>query len=111
MVLQRMARVNKEDIVDFIAENLDEDIVIPKMHLKEVLDLVFAAMKTAFANEQGVQITGFGTFKPVIRAAKLGVNPQTKKRIKIPEKRSVTFKVSPQFKAEMNEKEIVPIKG
>lgn len=82
-----MARVNKEDIVEFVAANLDEEMGIPKICLKEILDLVIAAMKEAFENEQGVQITGFGTFKPVIRAEKLCINPQTKKRIKVPEKR------------------------
>jgi DNA-binding protein HU-beta len=103
-----MARVNRDDIVSTIAKQVEG---LNKKDIKVIVDMVFETMKEAFKLEQGVQLVGFGTFKPVISAARLGINPQTKKRIKIKEKRSVRFKVSPQLKAELNEKAITPVRS
>ena len=40
-----------------------------------------------------VQFVGWGTFEVKERAARTGINPQTKKEIKIPAKNVVKFKV------------------
>ena len=39
-----------------------------------------------------VAILGFGTFSVTERQARMGINPRTKKQIKIPARKSVKFK-------------------
>lgn len=47
-----------------------------------------------------VQIPGFGTFSVSERAARKGINPQTKKVIEIPAKKSAKFKAGSGLKVD-----------
>lgn len=48
------------------------------------LDATLSIIKTALKNKDGIRLVGFGSFKVATRKARTGVNPQTKKTIKIP---------------------------
>ena len=52
----------------------------------------------ALAAGDKVAIPGFGTFGVRARAARTGVNPATKQKIAIPEKKAVFFKVGKTLK-------------
>jgi DNA-binding protein HU-beta len=45
-----------------------------------------------------IQLIGFGSFEVAKRAARKGVNPQTKKTISIPAKKVVKFKAGKELK-------------
>ena len=49
--------------------------------------------------KEPVQIIGFGTFSVVKRAARKGINPQTREPIKIKASKSVKFKPGAKLKA------------
>ncbi len=49
-----------------------------------------------------IELIGFGTFKPDIKAQRNGVNPKTHEKIIIAESKTVKFKISPKFKAKLN---------
>lgn len=75
-----MANVNKDALVDAIAVKTDL--------AKKSVEAVIEALQEVITNEirQGnkVTLTGFGTFKISKRAAREGINPQTKEKIQIP---------------------------
>lgn len=75
-----MANVNKDALVDSIAAKTDL--------AKKAVESVIEALQEMITNEirQGnkVTLTGFGTFKVSQRAAREGINPQTKEKIQIP---------------------------
>ncbi len=75
-----MANVNKDALVDSIATKTDL--------AKKAVESVIEALQEVITNEirQGnkVTLTGFGTFKVSQRAAREGINPQTKAKIQIP---------------------------
>ena len=48
-----------------------------------------------------VQLVGFGTFEVKERAARVGINPQTKAQIKIPASKAPVFKAGNTFKGEI----------
>ncbi len=48
-----------------------------------------------------VQLVGFGTFEVKERAARTGINPQTKAQIKIPASKAPVFKAGNTFKGEI----------
>ena len=52
----------------------------------------------ALANGEKVQLTGFGTFEVRERAARTGLNPLTKKTIKIPASKSPAFTAGSNLK-------------
>lgn len=53
----------------------------------------------ALANGEKVQLTGFGTFEVRERAARVGLNPLTKKQIEIAASKSPAFKAGSKLKA------------
>jgi DNA-binding protein HU-beta len=56
------------------------------------------ALKDALAKGEKVQLIGFGTFDVVERAARTGINPQTKKKMQIPAKKAVRFRAGKPLK-------------
>ena len=49
-----------------------------------------------------VNLTGFISFKPVVRAARKGRNPQTGEEIRIPETKTAKVKIGKPFKEALN---------
>ena len=50
----------------------------------KALDATLSIIKVALKNKDDVRLVGFGSFKVGTRKARTGINPQTKKSIKIP---------------------------
>lgn len=75
-----MKNVNKDALVHAICERTSLS--------KKDVELTLEALEDVVTNElrQGnkVTLTGFGTFKVSNRAAREGINPQTKQKITIP---------------------------
>ena len=67
---------------------------ISKAAAKKALDTTTAAIAGAVKKGDKVALVGFGTFSTVKRAARTGVNPKTKDKIKIKAKTVVKFKAS-----------------
>jgi DNA-binding protein HU-beta len=62
--------------------------------VNSVMDVVMEAL----AKGEKVQLTGFGTFEVRERAARTGLNPLTKKTIKIPASKTPAFKAGSKLK-------------
>ena len=58
----------------------------------DCLEAMLGAISKERSKEGSVTLTGFGTFKVSHRAARMGVNPQTGAKIKIPARKVPTFK-------------------
>ncbi|MCX5874970.1 MAG: HU family DNA-binding protein [Deltaproteobacteria bacterium] len=86
--------MNKSEFVSKIAEASDLTKVAAEKTLNSVLDVI----STALANEESVNLIGFGSFSVTQRAARIGRNPQTGKEMKIAEKKVVKFKVGKKLK-------------
>lgn len=70
--------MNKADIIDHIAETLDD-----RNQAKAAVDSLLAHITSALRKGETVTLSGFGTFKCVQRKARQGVNPRTGEKIKI----------------------------
>jgi DNA-binding protein HU-beta len=66
---------------------------ITKSQIDEVLVHAFDLIREV-AYKEPVTLKGFGTFKVVTRAAKVGRNPKTGVEIAIPERKAFVFKAS-----------------
>ncbi len=66
---------------------------ITKKEIDEALSHAFDLIREV-AHKEPVTLRGFGTFKVVTRAAKMGRNPQTGETLAIPEKQAFVFKAA-----------------
>lgn len=81
-----------------LAEVVSEKHNLTKKEANEIVDLVFDTMAVSLKKGDKVDITGFGKFEVKTRAARTGINPQTKETIQIPESKVPGFKASKSLK-------------
>lgn len=81
--------MNKSELIDAMAA----DAGITKVAAKAALESFVANVTSALQQKDGkVSLVGFGTFSVAERAARQGINPTTKKPIKIAAKTVAKFK-------------------
>ena len=79
--------MTKSEFVDKLAEKGE----ITKKLASDTIDLVFSSVSDVLVAGGEISIPGFGKFSVVKRKARTGMNPQTKKKIKIPAKKVPKF--------------------
>lgn len=85
--------MNKGELIDVIAVEAG----ISKASAKKALEATLDAVKGALAKGDKVSLIGFGTFSVAERAARTGVNLQTKQAITIPAKKVAKFKAGAEL--------------
>ena len=81
--------MNKSELIDAIAKDAGITKVAAKAALESFISNVTATLKK---KDGKVSLVGFGTFSVAERAARQGINPATKKPIKIAAKTVAKFK-------------------
>lgn len=74
-----MTNVTKDQIVDAVATRTDMTKKDVEAFLEALLDEITVQMQKGMK----VTFTGFGAFRVLDRAARMGINPKTKERIQI----------------------------
>jgi len=90
--------VNKTDLVKAVAQKAD----MTQKDAEKAINSVFAAIEEALANDDKVQIIGFGTFEVKTREERKGRNPQTGNEITIPASKNPVFKAGKGLKDIVN---------
>jgi DNA-binding protein HU-beta len=90
--------MNKTELINQIAESAS----ITKKEAGEALQSFMMAITDTLEKGDKLQLVGFGTFSVTKRAARDGRNPQTGKKIKIPAKKVVKFKVGSKLSDAVN---------
>ena len=75
-----MKNINKDTLVQSIVDKTE----LSKRDIEGVIEAMIDAITNELRQGNKVTLTGFGTFKPSPRAARVGINPQTKAKINIP---------------------------
>lgn len=86
--------MNKGDIVSAIATKAGFTLKDADEAYKAFVEAVAEALKAG----DSVALAGFGTFKVKEKAARTGINPQTKEQITIPATKAPSFKFGKSFK-------------
>ncbi len=79
--------MNKAELISAIASESG----LSKVDSKKALDGFITAVTNSLKKGEKVTLVGFGTYSVVERNARQGINPQTKKPIKIAAKKVVKF--------------------
>jgi DNA-binding protein HU-beta len=85
--------MNKTELVNAIAT----EAKLTKVAAKAALEAGLKTVANALAKGDKVALIGFGTFAVNKKAARTGINPATKAKIKIPAKKVVKFKAGAQL--------------
>ena len=80
--------MTKTDLVNEIAAKAN----LSKNDAKAALDACLESIEPALANDDKVQLIGFGTFSVVEKPEHEGINPRTKEKITIAARKAVKFK-------------------
>lgn len=86
--------MNKTELVAAIAEKAEISKKDADKALAAFVDVVSDSLKSG----DKVQLVGFGTFEVRERAARTGINPQTKQSITIAASKNPVFKAGKAFK-------------
>lgn len=86
--------MNKKELVSALAEKMG----ISKKESGEMLNGLLDVVSGALEKKEDVKLVGFGTFSVVERKARKGVNPTTKKPIKIPATKVPKFRAGSDLK-------------
>ncbi|MBO4871558.1 MAG: HU family DNA-binding protein [Muribaculaceae bacterium] len=89
--------MNKTELVNAIAA----EAKLTKVQAKEALEATLKAVGETLAKGDKVALIGFGTFSINKKAARTGVNPRTKQKIKIAAKKVVKFKAGADLNAKL----------
>ena len=90
--------MNKKDLVEAISSKTSTS----KKSAEELLNTFVDVVSEELKKDGKVQLVGFGTFETRKRAARKGINPQTKEEIKIPATKAPVFKAGKAFKDIVN---------
>ena len=91
--------MNKELLVKEVTNQIND---ATQKDIKIVVETVFDTIKNTVASDEKVNITGFGSFESVERAAKKARNPHTGEEIMVAASKAPKFKASKIFKDAVN---------
>ena len=86
--------MNKAELVAALANKAD----VSKKDAEIVLNAFIETVQDTVKADDKVQLVGFGAFEARKRAARVGINPQTKAKVEIPACKAPVFKAGKAFK-------------
>lgn len=90
--------MNKSDLIEAMVSKTG----LTKVKSGEALDALIEAVTDSLKSGDSVSLIGFGVFKALERAARIGRNPKTGAEIKIAAKKSVSFVAGKSLKDSVN---------
>lgn len=84
-----------------LVRNLSESTALSQKEVELFIESLASVIKDKCSDMDSIAIPGFGTFEPRKRLEKITVHPSTGKRILIPPKISLTFKMSAVLKQKL----------
>ncbi|MBI4860597.1 MAG: HU family DNA-binding protein [Candidatus Riflebacteria bacterium] len=79
--------MNKHELAQLIAKEAE----LTNVQATAAVNAITEGIQKALKKGNDVTLVGFGTFKVVKRKARVGINPQTKEKMKIPARKAVKF--------------------
>ena len=91
--------MNKGELIEAVQAELGDDTT--KKAAEEAVSAVLDSIVKGVQTDGSVQVIGFGTFEVRQRAARDGINPKTKEKIRIKASKTVAFKPSSSLKSSL----------
>ncbi|WP_457560825.1 HU family DNA-binding protein [Caminibacter sp.] len=98
MKTKKGGKMKKTELISAVAEKTG----LSKKDVHAVIDATIETIEEALKKGEKVSFIGFGNFEPVTRAPRVARVPGTNKEVKIPETKTVKFKVGKKLKELLN---------
>ena len=93
--------VTRSEIINNLAKNFPN---IYKKDINKLFDIFLFEVLKALSNSERVELRDVMTFEPRIQKKRVSLNPKTLEKVEVPEKKSIVFKCSKEWKKRINEK-------
>ncbi len=94
--------ISKSEIIKKISKSF------PNLYQKDItklLEIVLFEITKALSNGERVELRDtIGTFETRIQKKRISLNPKTLEKVEVPEKKSIIYKCSKEWKNKINEK-------
>ena len=71
-------------------------------NLSKLVDIIISNMENSLARNERVELRDIFTLETKIQKARISRNPKTNEKVKVPEKRTVHFKMSKKWFKDLN---------
>lgn len=92
-----MSTITKKELIDRIAESTQAKRVVVKRIVQSFLNEIVKEL----AENNRLEFRDFGVFETRTRAARVAQNPKTLRRVQVPAKRTVKFKMGRLMKQKL----------
>ena len=93
--------LSKPEIINKISKNFPN---LYKKDINKLFDILLFEIAKALKNGERVELRDVMMFETRIQKKRISLNPRTLEKIEVPEKRSIIFKSSKEWKEKINEK-------
>jgi integration host factor subunit beta len=90
--------MTKAELVDEVADKTG----LPKKQAEVVVATVFESIVESLKSGEKIELRGFGSFRIRERDSRIGRNPKTGERVKVPAKRVAYFKPGKDLREQLN---------
>ena len=93
--------VSKPEIINKISRNFPN---LYKKDINKLFDILLFEIAKALKNGERVELRDVMMFETRIQKKRISLNPKTLEKIEVPEKKTILFKSSKEWKKKLNEK-------
>lgn len=93
-----MPTITKKELIDRIADSTDQKRVL----IKKVVQMFLDEIVDELGKGNRLEFRDFGVFETKLRRARRAQNPRTLEPVKVPEKRTVKFKIGRLMKERLD---------
>jgi len=93
--------VSKPEIIKLLTKNFPN---LLKKDINKFIDIFLSEITKALSNGERVELRDVMMFETRIQKKRISLNPKTMEKIEVPEKTSILFKSSKEWKKKLNEK-------
>ena len=86
--------MTKADLINILIQEMG----MSKKNAEVVVNTFLGSMIESLKNGKGIELRGFGSFRIRERKPRIGRNPQTGEKVKVPAKKIVYFKPGKELK-------------
>tara|TARA_B100001741_G_C16453339_1_gene551470 strand:+ start:602 stop:886 length:285 start_codon:yes stop_codon:yes gene_type:complete len=89
----------KSKILDHLSDNYPNFL---KKDLSKLIEITLSKIESALENNERVELRDIFSFETRVQKARISRNPKTQEKVKVPEKKTVYFKISKKWFKRLN---------
>ena len=93
--------VSKSEIINKISKNFPN---LFKKDINKFFDILISEITKALSNGERVELRDVMMFETRLQKKRVSINPRTLEKVDVPEKKTINFKISKEWKNKINEK-------